>query len=170
MRIFTTPYPVVLVIFVSTEAFHEKSEDFHHSVSCRSGCLRKPGIELGIQRWQTDDDQPGPLYGPMSTQGMFQDSFVRKKYVWMSLCDFNPPPHGAQTLAGHGLIIIEASRLNTDTPHSVGLLWTSDQPEAQTSTWQHTTLTSDKTSMPPRGIRTRNPRQQAATGMGMSAN
>jgi hypothetical protein len=26
------------------------------------------------------------------------------------------------------------------TPHSVGLLWASDQPGAETSTWQHTTL------------------------------
>jgi hypothetical protein len=27
--------------------------------------------------------------------------------------------------------------------HSVGLLWTSDQPVTETSTWQHTTLTRD---------------------------
>jgi hypothetical protein len=32
----------------------------------------------------------------------------------------------------------------TDTSQSVGLLWTSDQPDPQTSTWQHTTLTRDK--------------------------
>ena len=37
-----------------------------------------------------------------------------------------------------------ASRSHADTPHSVGLLWSSDQPDAETSTWQHTTLTSDK--------------------------
>jgi hypothetical protein len=37
-----------------------------------------------------------------------------------------------------------ASRSQIDTPHSVGLLRTSDQPEAQTSTWQHTILTIDK--------------------------
>jgi len=30
----------------------------------------------------------------------------------------------------------------TDTPHSARFLWTSDQPDAETSTWQHTTLTS----------------------------
>jgi hypothetical protein len=30
------------------------------------------------------------------------------------------------------------------TPHSVGLLWTSDQLVAETCTWQHTTLTTDK--------------------------
>jgi hypothetical protein len=28
--------------------------------------------------------------------------------------------------------------------HSVGLLWTSDQPDAETSTWQHTTFTRDR--------------------------
>jgi hypothetical protein len=36
----------------------------------------------------------------------------------------------------------EASRSHTlDTPYSVGLLWTRDQLVAETSTWQHTTLT-----------------------------
>jgi hypothetical protein len=45
-----------------------------------------------------------------------------------------------------------------DTPHSVGLLWTSDQSDAKT--WQHTTLTTD--IHVPGGIRTRNPSKQAA--------
>jgi hypothetical protein len=31
-----------------------------------------------------------------------------------------------------------------DTPHSVGLLWTSNQLVAETSTWQHTALTRDR--------------------------
>jgi hypothetical protein len=31
------------------------------------------------------------------------------------------------------LLIIEASRSFSDTPQSVGLLWTSDQPDAETS-------------------------------------
>jgi len=39
-----------------------------------------------------------------------------------------------QLLVGQGLLIIEASRSHSDTPHSVGLLWTSDQPAAETST------------------------------------
>jgi hypothetical protein len=30
-----------------------------------------------------------------------------------------------------------------DTPHLVGLLWKSDQPHTETSTWQHTALTTD---------------------------
>ena len=33
-----------------------------------------------------------------------------------------------------GFLIIEASQSYSDTPHSVGLLWTSDQPDAETST------------------------------------
>jgi hypothetical protein len=40
-----------------------------------------------------------------------------------------------QPLAGQGLLIIEASRSQSDTPHSVRLLWTSDWPIAETSTW-----------------------------------
>jgi hypothetical protein len=37
--------------------------------------------------------------------------------------------------AGHSLLVIQVSRSHTnDTPQSVGLLWTSDQPVAETST------------------------------------
>jgi hypothetical protein len=49
-----------------------------------------------------------------------------------------------QPLVGKGLLIIEASRSHSDTPHSVELLWTSDQPDAGTSTWQNATLTTDR--------------------------
>jgi len=50
---------------------------------------------------------------------------------------------GTATFSGPGFPIIEASRSHSDTPHSVGLLWASDQLFAETSTWQHTTLTRD---------------------------
>jgi hypothetical protein len=33
---------------------------------------------------------------------------------------------------------------HNEAPQSVGLFWTSDQPVAETSTWQHTTNTTDK--------------------------
>jgi hypothetical protein len=49
-----------------------------------------------------------------------------------------------QPLVGHGLLIIEASRSHWDTPHLVRLLWTSHRPVAETSTWQCTTVTTDK--------------------------
>jgi len=35
-------------------------------------------------------------------------------------------------------------RVFTITPHLVELLWTSDEHVAVTSTWQHTTLTTDR--------------------------
>jgi hypothetical protein len=39
-----------------------------------------------------------------------------------------------QPLVGQGLLIIDASRSHSDTAHTVGLIWTSNQPEAETST------------------------------------
>jgi hypothetical protein len=53
-----------------------------------------------------------------------------------------------QPLVGQGLLIIEASRSHSDKPHSVELLRTSDQPDAETSTWQHTTFTRDRHPSP----------------------
>jgi len=59
-----------------------------------------------------------------------------------------------QPLVGQGLFIIEASRSHSDTPYSVGRLWTSDQTDAaETSTWQFTPLTTDRHPCPG-GIRT----------------
>jgi len=46
-----------------------------------------------------------------------------------------PTPNGGQPLVGQGLLIIDTSRSHSDTPHSVGFLWTSDQPDAETSTY-----------------------------------
>ena len=64
-----------------------------------------------------------------------------------------------QPPVGQNLLIIEASRSHSDTPHTlIGLLWTSDQPNAETSTWP---LTTDRHPCPG-GIRTRNPNRWAA--------
>ena len=63
--------------------------------------------------------------------------------------------HGAIAKLGQGFLIIENSWSHSDTPHSVGFIWTSDQPDAQTSTWQHTTLTC------PGWIRTHHPSKRA---------
>jgi hypothetical protein len=43
-------------------------------------------------------------------------------------------PMAEQPLVDPGLISIEASQSHSDTPHSVGLLWTSDQPDTETYT------------------------------------
>jgi len=65
-----------------------------------------------------------------------------------------------QPLVGQGLII-KTSRSHTDTPHSAGLLWTSDQVVAETSSWQHTTLTRDRH---PCRLLDSNPQTQQAGG------
>jgi hypothetical protein len=51
--------------------------------------------------------------------------------------------YGSTALVGLDLLY-EFLRSHSDTPHSVGLLWTSDQPDAKTSTWQRTLPTRDK--------------------------
>ena len=40
------------------------------------------------------------------------------------------------TLVGLGLLIVEVSRSQLDALHSVGLLWTSDRPDAETSAYK----------------------------------
>jgi hypothetical protein len=78
-------------------------------------------------------------------------------------------------LVGQGLLIIEASPSHSDTPRSVWLLWTSDQPDAETSTWQHTTPQETDIHAPGE-IRTHNPSKRAtaldgaATGVGLKRN
>ena len=55
--------------------------------------------------------------------------------------------------AGHGhLILLVFQITHNDAPQSVGLLWTSYQLVAETSTCQHTTLTTDNASIPPVGF------------------
>ena len=60
---------------------------------------------------------------------------------------------------GQGLLIHEVSWSHTTTHQSVGLLWTSDQLVAETSTWQHSQQTN---AHAPGGIRTHNLSRRAA--------
>jgi hypothetical protein len=66
-----------------------------------------------------------------------------------------------QPPVGQGLLTVDASRSHSDTPQSVGLLRSRDQPDAETSTWQHTTLTKDRHPCPRRDS---NPQPQQASG------
>jgi len=47
-------------------------------------------------------------------------------------------PMEQQPLVGQGFLIIGALRSHSDTPHSIRLLWTGDQPDVETSTLQNT--------------------------------
>jgi hypothetical protein len=63
-----------------------------------------------------------------------------------------------------GLLIHEVSRLHSDTPQPVELLWTSNQLVTETSSWQHTTH-NRKTIHGPGGIRTQNLSRRAAADL-----
>jgi hypothetical protein len=65
-----------------------------------------------------------------------------------------------QPLRSQGLPIIQPSRSQLHTPHSVGLLWTKDRPVAEASTWQYKTLRRDRHVCL---LRESNPRPQQAS-------
>jgi len=73
------------------------------------------------------------------------------------------PPVGFKPTipVGQGLLINEDSWSHSDTPQSVGLLWTSDQLVAEASTRQHTTFTTDRHPCPRWDS---NPQSQQASG------
>jgi len=64
-----------------------------------------------------------------------------------------------QPIVDQRLLIIENSRSHSDTKHSVGLRWASDQPDAETYTWQHSQETGFHA---PEGTRTHNLTKRAA--------
>ena len=68
------------------------------------------------------------------------------------------PPSGPWPPHSRGFSIT-----HNDAPQSVGLLWTSDQLVAETSTWQHTTITTDIHA--PGGNGTHNPIKRVAVDL-----
>ena len=66
-----------------------------------------------------------------------------------------------QPPGGQGLLFIDDSWSHSDTPHLIGLLRKSDQPGAENSTFQHTTLTRDRHPCP---LWDSNPQSQHASG------
>jgi len=98
------------------------------------------------------------------TSRLSYSSHICNIFLW-----HNSPP------VGQGLLIVEASGLHSGTPQSVGLLWTSDQPDGETSTWQKYITHKKKTSMPKAGFEPAIQRREqpqnhafdrAATGIG----
>ena len=66
-----------------------------------------------------------------------------------------------QPPVGQVFLTVKVLRSHSDKLQSVGFLWTSDQPDAEISTWQHTTLTREKSSILGR-IRTHNASKRVA--------
>jgi len=92
---------------------------------------------------------------------LFSSGAIRCKFCsWYSIglfvCLFwarHPPPQWARASS--------FTRFLDHAPQSVGLLWTSDQLVAETSTWQNTTLTTEEHQCPRWDS---NPQSQQASG------
>ena len=68
-----------------------------------------------------------------------------KMWVAELLYKYTENFYGWTAQVGLGLPIVQVARSYSDSPHSVGLLCTSDQPLAETCNLQHTTLTTHNT-------------------------
>ena len=82
------------------------------------------------------------------------------RFIFFLILDLCLPTHcRCRGLLLHVIIFRHThTHTHTDTPHLVGILRASDQLVPETSTWQHTTLTTDIHD--PGGIRTCNPSKQ----------
>ena len=95
------------------------------------------------------DNQKSPQY-------LHTCSFLRCKYEQ----SVRFSSHGSTAPECLGLLN-EVPRSHSDTQHSVWLLWASDRPVAEISTWKYTTVTTDGHPCPD-GISARNPSKRAA--------
>jgi hypothetical protein len=111
----------------------------------RSICL-----EDNVMHWQF----PVPYSEPTTAHPKILASVPR--FCFVLFLEQQPP-------VGQDLVILEVSRSHTTTHQSVGLLYTSDQLVAETSTWQHTTLTTNIHSSG--GIRTHDLSKRAAADL-----
>jgi len=82
------------------------------------------------------------------------------RFLYFNHICYNFFPTAQHSLVVHSLLFVEASRPHSDTLHSVGFLWTSDQTEAETSTRQLTILSRDRLSCHRRNS---NPQSQVAS-------
>jgi len=85
----------------------------------------------------TDNEEPVWDQGIVTTLVLIKpcrNSFIQTRFFFYM---------AQQPLFGQGLLSMETSRSHSDTPQSVWLLWTSDRPDAEAPTWQHTTLSRE---------------------------
>ena len=88
------------------------------------------------------------FYGGFFFFSFFFLSFCVFFFLSFFLSFFLPPP--VRPNAGYGLLILEVFKSHDDATQSAELLWTSDQRVAETSTRQHTTLTTERHPWPRR--------------------
>jgi hypothetical protein len=173
----SSPFMTIFVFSVPKSVkgrtFHLRSQKFHNMLTSVINLSTVSAVStLWTSRFHATraavlyltlcDDVPPTTYG---TNGLLElwNKRERKNCValrWSLLIFFFLPRRNSPYWA-KDLLIIEASRSHSDTPQFVGLLWTSSQPVAETSTWQHTTLSRDRHPCPRRDS---NPQSQQASG------
>jgi hypothetical protein len=94
------------------------------------------------------------LYKSFSGKGLMNSSFL---YFSLSQSDLYLPTYLPTHCRCRGLLLhlitLSDKHIHTHThAHSVGPLWTRYRPVAETSTWQHTTLKTDKQTCPAMGF------------------
>jgi hypothetical protein len=101
------------------------------------------GINLKSAFYQTKCNHLQPQFSALPSLFFYNSKVLQKtRQHARAIIIFFPVPR--EPLGGLGRLIFRGFMMTfLDTPHSVGLLWTRDQPVAETSTWQHTTLTRD---------------------------
>ena len=93
------------------------------------------------------------------TETAFIIVFLYENFVFV-IGATTPPPTGPWSSHSWGFYIT-----HNDAPQSVGLLWTSDQLVAETSTWQHTQHSQQRDIRAPGGIRTHNLSRRAVVDL-----
>jgi len=107
-------------------------------------------------------DPAGPLDGQTALKNWTtkRKSFYCSRKSWIVIFVL---PVALWPNAGYGLLIHDVSSLHTTTHQSVGVLWTRNQLNAETSTWQHSTNERRQTDIHASGaIRTHNLSRRAA--------
>jgi len=88
--------------------------------------------------------------------------YIYKIYIYF-------PPSDAAASRVPSDLILDVFRSHSDTPYSIGFLWTSDQPDAETSTQHHTILTTDTYPRVRRNSRSEtHALDRAASGIGVA--
>jgi hypothetical protein len=80
-----------------------------------------------------------PIYSNASREE-FREFLKLRHDCFLQYLSKSPPPWRFGPISGHDLPLRSFASHSLDTLHSVGLLWTSDQPEAETSAWQETNI------------------------------
>jgi hypothetical protein len=111
--------------------------------------LHFPVLDLAFEGAQPGNFRKVTSSPPVATSPLlltFLSFFLGSKGLIVQMCPFFPMAQ--QPLLGQGHLIIETSRSHSDTPHSVGVFWTSGSDFYLTTHNTH----NRQPSMPPAGF------------------